>query len=107
MELYASVKDELNSVSPASGAGDEEQMEAGREYLALYARAMKAAEAASPKNIHALGVASDVQGKKIWAAAAAAEPRTRMWSWLMWELPPRCEIAAKRLEEKSNLSASR
>ena len=103
MSLYDAVKDELNSVSPNSDAGDEKQMEAGREYLALYSRALKAAEAASPKNIHDMGVANDAQGKRIWAAAAAAEPRTRMWSWLMWELPPRCEIAAKRLEEKSKL----
>ncbi len=103
MELYGKVKDELNSVSPGSDAGDEKQMDAGREYLALYSRALKAAEAASPKNIHDLGVANDIQGKRIWAAASAAEPRTRMWSWLMWELPPRCEIAARRLEEKSKL----
>jgi hypothetical protein len=102
MELHEAVKEELNSVSPSSD-GDEEQMAAGREYLALYSRALKAAEAASPKNIHADGVANDAAGRRIWAAAAAAEPRTRMWSWLMWELPPNCEIAAKRLEEKSKL----
>jgi len=28
-----------------------------------------------------------------------------MWSYLMWELPPRCEVAAKRLEERSTLFA--
>jgi hypothetical protein len=102
MELYDAVREELNSVSPGAN-GDEEQMAAGREYLALYSRALMAAEAASPKNIHAEGLASDNAGKRIWAAAKAAEPRTRMWSWLMWELPPNCEIAAKRLEEKSKL----
>ncbi len=26
-----------------------------------------------------------------------------MWSWLMWELPPRCEIAAQRLEKDAPL----
>jgi hypothetical protein len=102
MDLYDAVKEELNTVSPGANH-DEEQMEAGREYLALYSRALKAAEAASPKNIHPVGVASDNAGRRIWAAASAAEPRTRMWSWLMWELPPNCEIAAKRLEDKSKL----
>ncbi len=102
MDLYGAVKDELNSVSP-DDSGDKEQMQAGKDYLALYSRALKAAEKYSTRNIRTAGVAADERGRRIWSAAKAAEPRTRMWSWLMWELPPRCEIAARRLEKDAPL----
>jgi hypothetical protein len=103
MELHDRVQPELNKVSP--GGDDSEQMQAGRDYLALYADALKAAEKASPANIHDRGVEANAAGYRIWAAARAAEPRTQMWSYLMWELPARCEIAAKRLKERSTLFA--
>ncbi len=101
MELYSLVKPELDKVSP--GQNDAEQLQAGRDYLGLYARAMKAAEQASPSNIQAHGAEAEAAGYRIWAAARAAEPRTQMWSYLMWELPARCEIAAKRLEARATL----
>jgi len=103
MDLYEAVKEELNKVSPEDGEADKEQLAAGRAYLALYTRALKAAEKYSPRNIHDQGVDADIRGRRIWVAAKTAEPRTRMWSWLMWELPPRCEIAAKRLEKDAPL----
>ncbi|MEO6376917.1 MAG: hypothetical protein ABIO37_02730 [Caulobacteraceae bacterium] len=111
MELYDAVKPELtklerNKAEAAANAKlDKEQNEAGREYLALYSRALLAAERAAPNGIHERGVAADAQGYKLWAAVRAAEPTTRMWAWLTWELPARCEIAANRLEEKSSLFA--
>ena len=43
------------------------------------------------------------QGEAIWTAAKAAPPRSRMWTWLMWDLPGRCEVAAKRLQTRSGL----
>lgn len=101
MELHDRVKPELDKVSP--GGDDTELAKAGADYLALYAAALKEAEAASPQNIHDRGVEANAAGYRIWAAARAAEPRTQMWSYLMWELPPRCEIAAKRLEQNSSL----
>jgi hypothetical protein len=111
MELYDAVKPELAKLerskteAAANAKLDKEQTEAGREYLALYGRALLAAERAAPNGIHERGVAADAQGYKLWAAARAAEPTTRMWAWLTWELPARCEIAANRLEEKSSLFA--
>jgi len=101
MELHDKVKPELEKVSP--GGDDIDLAKAGADYLTLYATALKEAERAAPGNIHARGVEADAAGYRIWAAARAAEPRTQMWSYLMWELPPRCEIAAKRLEETSVL----
>ena len=111
MELYDAVKPELTKLERSKAEGvanaklDKEQTEAGREYLALYSRALLAAERASPTGIHPRGVAADAQGYKMWSAARNAEPTQRMWAWLTWELPARCEIAANRLEEKSSLFA--
>ena len=101
MELHDRVRPELDKVSP--GADDSKLTQAGEEYLALYARALKAAEKASPANIHDRGAQADAAGYRIWAAARAAEPRTQMWSYLMWELPARCETVARKLEERSSL----
>ncbi len=101
MELHDRVKPELDKVSP--GGDDTELAKAGADYLNLYAAALKEAEKASPSNIHDRGVEANAMGYRIWSAARAAEPRTQMWSYLMWELPPRCEIAAKRLEQNSSL----
>ena len=108
MALYTLVKPELKSIErPGEVAEDEKQdhlqMQAGRDYLALYRRAMLAAEKASLHPLHERGVTIQGQGEAIWTVVKAAPPRTRMWSWLMWDLPGRCETAAKRLETRSGL----
>jgi hypothetical protein len=105
MELRPLVKQELDTLSPAPADDDEKQQAAGAEYLKLYTRAMAAAEKASATSIRARAQAASARGYGIWTAARTADPRTRMWSYLMWELPARCEIVAKRLEERSNLFA--
>jgi hypothetical protein len=108
LDLYNLVKDDLNALPDpdprATAAGDAEMIEAGRQYLALYARAMEAAEKASPQSISARGLAARTSGQTIWNAAKVAEPKTRMWSWTFWVLPGRCEYAAERLYEKSMLT---
>jgi hypothetical protein len=101
MALYTLVKPEMKSMErPGEVAYDEKsdaaQMQAGREYLALYARAMQAAEKTDPKLI-TRGLALRSQGEGIWTEAKAAAPRKRMWSWLMWDLPGECEVSANRL----------
>lgn len=107
MALYTVVKPELKSIErPGEVASDERddkaQLEAGRDYLALYHRAMMAAEKAHP-SLRERGETVMGQGEAIWTAVKAAPPRTRMWSWLMWDLPGRCEVAANRLETRSGL----
>jgi len=101
MALYLLVKPEMKSMErPGEVAYDEKsdvaQMQAGREYLALYARAMQAAEKADPKLV-TRGLALRAQGEGIWTVAKAAPARKRMWSWLMWDLPGECEVSANRL----------
>jgi hypothetical protein len=108
MALYDLVKPELQSIErPEEVAEDEkadaDQMKAGREYLALYTRALHAASKAHPKEMAERREKAEAQGQAIWDAAKAAEPRTRMWSWLLWDLPGRCEVAAKRLETRSGV----
>jgi hypothetical protein len=108
MDLYSAVKPELDKLSddPTRETLDQQQMAAGREYLDLYSRALNAAERASPQGLAARGEAARKQGSGIWGPAAnATDPKTRMWSWLMWELPGRCETAARRLEEQATLAA--
>ena len=80
---------------------DTEQQKAGEDYLALYQSAMEAAEAAgSPRE---RGVEAMGQGYRIWSAARASDAKTQMYAYLMWELPGRCETAAKALKETSSL----
>jgi hypothetical protein len=118
MALYAQVKptlDENESKSPGGGLSpgmttaemDAQQMAAGREYLALYERATKAAETANPR-IRTRGEQARAKGASMWTPVAnAVDPKDRMWSWLGWSLPGRCETAAKRLEERAALLARR
>ncbi len=130
MELYDQVKPELARVaaekaaeqdkklSPAQAKtartqrakeaaeeaqGDRQQLAAGRTYLALYDRAIAAGEKAGGEDLLVRAQDAQSQGYRIWSAARAAPGRTKMWSWLMWELPARCETAAKTLETQSDL----
>jgi hypothetical protein len=110
MALYPIVAPELKSMErsdeeAADAKADQEQMEAGRDYLVLYERAMAAAEKASPAPLHERGVKLEAEGEAIWTAAKDAAPRPRMWTWLMWDLPGRCEVAANRLEHHEGLTA--
>ena len=109
MELYKIVKPELDKLPDQdpkeTAALDAEQLKAGQEYLALYKRAMEAAEKASPQPINARGGQAVKAGGNIWAPALQADPKTRMWSYLSWDLPGRCETTAEKLFEKSQLAA--
>jgi hypothetical protein len=82
---------------------DAEQLAAGKTYLKLYTEALTAAESASAANLRQRGEEAQDAGYRIWSSARVAEPRTKMWSWIMWELPARCETAARRLKERASL----
>lgn len=110
MALYAQVKPELDALPDdrpkETVALDAARTKAGKEYLALYRKATDAAEKASPRPIAERGLAMRKAGDSIWAAARdTGDAKARMWTWLGWELPGRCETAAERLYEKSLLSA--
>ena len=109
MALFPVVKPELDRMEQSGDKAkdaemDAEQQAAGREYLELYVRARRAAEArgdgapARAEGLRRSGVA-------LWAPVRAADANARMWSWVMWELPARCETAARRLESGTSASS--
>ena len=84
-------------------ADDAEIAKEHKKYLALYERALNAAEKASPTAIHQNGVDAELQGYRIWGATRNKEPVWRMVDWGNWEVPPRCEKAAQRLFDRASL----
>jgi len=112
MDLYQLVKPQLDQLATSdaerkkNAIDDAQQMKAGEDYLALYQRAMTAAEKASVRPINAQGADAVQMGHSIWNPASVADPKTRMWSWLLWELPGRCETTALRLERRAGLLGS-
>jgi hypothetical protein len=108
MALFPLVKPELDRMEQTGDKAkdaemDAEQLAAGREYLELYARARQAANRRGD-GAPARAEQARRTGEDIWIPVRKAEPKDRMWSWVMWELPARCETAARRLE--AGLSSS-
>ena len=111
MALYTQVKAELISIErPEEVALDEKndhaQMQAGRDYLALYTRALNAVDRGRPGPLAERRRAAEAEGAAIWDAFKDAPPRTRMWAWVGWDLPGRCETAAKKMETPSGRAAA-
>ena len=108
MALFPVVKPELDRMEQSGDKAkdaemDAEQQAAGTEYLELYTRARRAAEArgdGAPARAETL----KRSGETLWAPVRAADANARMWSWVMWELPARCETAARRLESGTSAS---
>jgi hypothetical protein len=84
-------------------AGDAEIAAQHKKYLALYEKALSAAEKASPTAIHEDGVEAELQGYKIWGPTKNKAAVWRMVDWGNWEVPPHCQKAAQRLYDKSSL----
>jgi hypothetical protein len=84
-------------------ADDEAIAKEHKAYMALYEKALSAAEKASPTAIHQDGVEAELQGYKIWGATRNKAPVWRMVDWGNWEVPPHCQKAARRLYDRSTL----
>ncbi len=102
MALYTVVKPELTSIErPDEVAVDEKndhlQMMAGREYLALYTRALDGVDKGHAAPLLARRRAAEAQGAAIWDPFKDAAPRQRMWAYVGWDLPGRCETAARKM----------
>ena len=108
MELDPIVEKDMDAIKGKAKAAKrhEDDVEIAKEhkkYLALYEKALSAAEKASPTAIHQDGMDAEVQGYKIWGPTRNKQPVWRMVDWGNWEVPPHCEKAAKRLYDKSSL----
>ena len=103
MALYEKVKPELVSIEqPGEVATDEKndrlQLQAGRDYLALYTRALNGVDHGRYGALMTRRKAAEAQGEAIWAPYNDAPARARMWAYVGWDLPGRCETVAKAME---------
>ncbi|MDZ4053195.1 MAG: hypothetical protein U1E24_08045 [Phenylobacterium sp.] len=71
--------------------------------LALFSRAMEAAEKASPRPINAHGADALRRGRATWSRAADLPKARLAQEWMSWTLPARCETTAVALEERARL----
>lgn len=91
------------------GEADEElafyaqQQKEGKKQLALFRRAMTAAEKASIKPIQQEGATAIAQGEAIWAGSNYADKRRLAQEWMSWALPERCSPTAQSLEQKASV----
>lgn len=71
--------------------------------LALFSRAIEAAEKASPRPINAHGAEALRRGRATWSRAAELPAARLAQEWMSWTLPARCETTAVTLEERARL----
>lgn len=91
-----STEDNIKVVYP--GQRDE-----AKRNLALFARAMEAAEKASPTPIQMQGAAAIKRGRAVWTGATSVPKAQLAQFWMSWSPPAKCEETAKTLETRSLL----
>lgn len=79
------------------------QREEGKRNLVLFARAMQAAEKASPTPIQDQGADAVRRGRAMWTGATSVPKAQLAQFWMSWSPPARCEETAKSLEARSLL----
>lgn len=91
-----STEENITQVYPA-------QREEGKRNLVLFARAMQAAEKASPTPIQDQGLDGVRRGRAMWTGATSVPKAQLAQFWMSWSPPAKCEETAKALEKKSLL----
>lgn len=91
-----STEENISEVYPA-------QREEGKRNLVLFARAMQAAEKASPRPIQDQGADAVRRGRAMWTGATSVPKAQLAQFWMSWSPPARCEETAKALETRSLL----
>ncbi len=71
--------------------------------LALFGRAIEAAEKASPTTIAQQGAAAIKKGRGVWTGATSVPKAQLAQFWMSWAPPAKCEETAKALEARSLL----
>ena len=79
------------------------QREEGKRNLVLFARAMQAAEKASPRPIQDQGADAVRRGRAMWTGATSVPKAQLAQFWMSWSPPAKCEETAKALEARSLL----
>lgn len=109
VELYPKVKPELDAISKRLNSTDSdtqlwaETLTDHRQSLALLARALEAAERASPRPINVVGAAAREQGRRMWDNIDTIDKSLQAYSWMNFGVPDRCNRIAKSLETRSLL----
>lgn len=113
LDLHDQVMPEVTRIettfrSPNSSLKDDlkvyaDMQKQSRKDLALFARAMEAAERASLKPINTIGAAAVKKGMTTWAAAPNLPKARVAQEWMSWSLPVRCQPTAERLEKRAKL----
>jgi hypothetical protein len=80
-----------------------EQREEAKRNLLLFARAMEAAEKASPAVIQPQGAAAIKRGRAVWTGATNVPKAQLAQFWMSWSPPAKCAETAKTLEARSLL----
>lgn len=112
MNLYPRLRTELDAISRRWDTVEEDaqiyaqQQAAGQRILADFQRAMRAAEAASPRNIVPVGQDAVQSGQAMWSLLGTVDARNQAYSWMNWALPSRCVTVADALETRSNLNSA-
>lgn len=91
-----STEENISEVYPA-------QREEGKRNLVLFARAMQAAEKASPRPIQDQGADAVRRGRAMWTGATSVPKAQLAQFWMSWSPPAKCEETAKALEARSLL----
>lgn len=89
-----STEDNIAKVYPA-------QRDEAKKNILLFARAMQAAEKASPSPIQNQGVDAIRRGRAVWTGATSVPKAQLAQFWMSWSPPAKCEETAKALEARS------
>lgn len=71
--------------------------------IALFKRAIEAAEKASPTPIAIQGAAAIKKGRALWTGSNTVPKAQLAQFWMSWSPPAKCTETAKALEQRSNL----
>lgn len=91
-----STEDNIAKVYPA-------QRDEAKKNIVLFARAMQAAEKASPSPIQNQGIDAIRRGRAVWTGATSVPKAQLAQFWMSWSPPAKCEETAKALEARSLL----
>lgn len=91
-----STEENIREVYPA-------QRDEAKRNLVLFAKAMEAAEKASPTPLQDQGAAAIRRGRGVWTGAGNVPKAQLAQFWMSWSPPAKCEETARTLEARSNL----
>ena len=109
VELYPMVKPELDAISKRLNSVESdavlwtETVNDHRKAIAVLARALEAAERASPRPINVVGAAARERGRRMWDNMDSVDKSLQAYSWMNFGVPDRCTRVAVALEARSLL----